>query len=94
MDKGRKIFVYLDRGIPLFMGTLYAQTVRGRETFSFEGGPAWTEQKAFLNLDPELKPFKGRQYLAAGRANFGIFLDSTPDRWGRRLLQRREKYID
>jgi serine/threonine-protein kinase HipA len=32
----------------------------------------------------------GPQYPAAERATFGIFLDSSPDRWGRLLMQRRE----
>jgi serine/threonine-protein kinase HipA len=32
----------------------------------------------------------GHQYPASDRANFGIFLDSSPDRWGRVLMQRRE----
>jgi len=32
----------------------------------------------------------GPQYPAAKRESFGIFLDSSPDRWGRVLMQRRE----
>jgi serine/threonine-protein kinase HipA len=32
----------------------------------------------------------GPQYPAPDRQNFGIFLDSSPDRWGRVLMQRRE----
>ena len=31
--------------------------------------------------------------MAAGRENFGLFLDSSPDRWGRVLLQRREAQL-
>jgi serine/threonine-protein kinase HipA len=41
-------------------------------------------------LDPDLQLFKGRQFLADTKTNFGIFADSAPDRWGRVLLERRE----
>jgi serine/threonine-protein kinase HipA len=33
---------------------------------------------------------RGPQYLGDERDNFGVFLDSSPDRSGRVLLQRRE----
>jgi serine/threonine-protein kinase HipA len=33
---------------------------------------------------------EGHQYPSADRSNFGIFTDSSPDRWGRVLMQRRE----
>lgn len=34
---------------------------------------------------------RGPQY-AATKTNFGVFLDSSPDRWGRKLLDRREAH--
>jgi serine/threonine-protein kinase HipA len=43
-------------------------------------------------LDPNLGLFKGKQYLPEGRSNFGVFLDSAPDRWGRLLMRRREAW--
>ena len=30
------------------------------------------------------------QFLTEGKSNFGVFLDSCPDRWGRVLMDRRE----
>jgi serine/threonine-protein kinase HipA len=36
---------------------------------------------------------RGPQYVADGRENFGVFLDSAPDRWGRVLMQRREALL-
>ena len=30
------------------------------------------------------------QYLSVDKSNFGVFLDSSPDRWGRVLLRRRD----
>ena len=43
-------------------------------------------------LDPDLALYKGRQY-PINKNTFGIFADSSPDRWGRVLMQRREKFL-
>jgi serine/threonine-protein kinase HipA len=37
--------------------------------------------------------YRGPQYPDVGRENFGVFLDSSPDRWGRVLMQRREAQL-
>ncbi len=74
---------------PLLLGTLATDIVRGRETFSFEFDDArLREGRDVAILDPDLSFHGGRQFPA--RANFGLFLDSCPDRWGRRLIRRRE----
>ena len=75
------------------MGVLRAQVVKGREVFSFAYDPAWLARPRIQHLDPGLQLFSGPQYPAADRTNFGLFLDSAPDRWGRTLLQRREAQI-
>ena len=72
------------------MGALHAIHVRNKEVFSFEYDPAWLERDAARSLDPALRLFPGPQYAPQGRENFGVFLDSAPDRWGRVLMQRRE----
>lgn len=41
-------------------------------------------------MDPDLLQFSGKHFLPIGKSNFGIFLDSSPDRWGRMLMRRRE----
>ena len=41
-------------------------------------------------IDPKLELYKGPQFPPQGRTNFGVFLDSSPDLWGRTLMQRRE----
>ena len=48
----------------------------------------WKESKQSLSI-PTCSCW-GPQYPAQSRNNFGIFLDSSPDRWGRLLMQRRE----
>ena len=37
--------------------------------------------------------YPGAYYPRDEKINFGIFLDSCPDRWGRVLMQRREAVI-
>lgn len=73
------------------MGHLRATPSRGKEVFSFSYDRAWLDAGHSRQLDPDLQLFSGPQYLnATDRPNFGIFLDSSPDRWGRLLMQRRE----
>ncbi len=78
-------------GAPILMGTLRSSPSRGKEVFSFSYDPAWLDAGHSRQLDPDLRLFGGPQYLSGSeRPNFGIFLDSSPDRWGRLLMQRRE----
>ena len=74
---------------PLQMGSLRRQKSWSGDIFSFEYDPAWLQKPEAFSFDPDLALVSGPQY-PAGRPNFGIFLDSSPDRWGRVLMQRRE----
>lgn len=75
---------------PTLIGVLHAIQSRGKEIFSFEYSHDWLSQDSAHALDPSLQLFKGRQYAPQGQEIFGIFLDSSPDRWGRMLMDRRE----
>jgi serine/threonine-protein kinase HipA len=75
------------------MGLLYASPIRGKEIFSFEYTPTWLKSSYSQILDPNLGLFSGPQYPRADQDNFGIFYDSSPDRWGRVLMQRREAQL-
>lgn len=76
---------------PRFLGTLYAEQTRGTEHFSFEYAEEYLREKhALIAIDPELMLLPGRQYVA-GKPNFGVFSDSAPDRWGRTLMDRKER---
>ena len=87
----KKIFVYENwsEETPAFMGTLYASAARGAEVFSFEYDETYLRNGKRFTIDPELEFFSGRQYTYQ-KPNFGIFADSSPDRWGRTLMDRRE----
>ena len=75
---------------PKFMGTLFATLSRGKEIFSFEYDADWLKSPHAQSLDPSLSLFGGPQYAPASQDNFGVFLDSCPDRWGRLLMRRKE----
>ncbi|GHU97492.1 toxin HipA [Spirochaetia bacterium] len=90
------IYAYLDMADaaePVHIGVLHGDIIRGKEVFSFTGSTEWLEHREFHILDPDLGPFAGRQYLRDGKPNFGLFLDSAPDRWGRMLIKRREAVL-
>ena len=93
-NQKRAIFVYADWDgieLPSLMGTLYAELLRGKEVFSFEYEKSWLKSDNAQLLDPELQLYSGLHYLSdETKSNFGIFLDSSPDRWGRILMRRRE----
>lgn len=92
-DTQKNILVYAgwqEFDVPEFIGVLTANKIRGKEVFSFEYNKDWLKSPHNQYLDPELGLFPGKQYPEAARSNFGVFLDSSPDRWGRVLMQRRE----
>jgi serine/threonine-protein kinase HipA len=84
---------WAELGEPQPLGLLHCTPARGKDVFSFEYSNDWLTSMRDLALDPGLQPVKGQQYAPAGRDNFGVFLDSSPDRWGRVLMQRREAQL-
>lgn len=84
---------WLDIKEPMLMGTLYSEIVRNKEIFSFQYTDEWLNSKYAQIIDPDLQLYKGTQYLEGQKSNFGIFLDSSPDRWGRVLMRRREAVL-
>ena len=78
---------------PRLMGILYSDRLKGKEIFSFEYDGGWLKNGPAQLLDPSLQLYSGLHYLNEEQDNFGIFLDSSPDRWGRILMRRREAAI-
>jgi serine/threonine-protein kinase HipA len=74
------------------MGVLSASYLKGKENFSFEFDKSWLLRHNNPRLDPDLPLVMGKSY-PQGKSLFGIFSDAAPDRWGRRLMLRREKMI-
>ncbi|MEO1655522.1 MAG: HipA domain-containing protein, partial [Bacteroidota bacterium] len=75
------------------MGILRCEKSRGEEIFSFEYSESWIKSGYAQEIDPDLKLFTGPQYITDEKPNFGLFLDSSPDRWGRMLMERREAIL-
>lgn len=73
---------------PKFIGVLSAQQARGKKAFSFEYDTNWLKSEQKFLLDPDIQLYGGPQY-PNNKENFGIFLDSMPDTWGRTLMKRR-----
>ena len=102
LNKKRVVYVYADwnletlkyqteKDMPIYMGKLHAELLRGKEIFSFEFDKSWLQNGHAQLLDPDLQLYSGKQYLNdQEKYNFGLFLDSSPDRWGRILMRRRE----
>ncbi|MCB0625487.1 MAG: HipA domain-containing protein [Saprospiraceae bacterium] len=92
---GRKIEIWVfahwkPLSEPVLMGRLQSELLRGKEVFSFEYDETWLRSEYGQQLDPDLRLYSGKQYLTDDKPNFGLFLDSSPDRWGRVLMRRRE----
>ena len=87
-NQGNVLEVWLDceLGPPCLVGTLAHD--RGQIRFHYE--PSWLRDARAFALDPDLSlddhPFFPKPELS----NFGVFLDSSPDRWGQTLMKRRE----
>ncbi|NDP20430.1 MAG: type II toxin-antitoxin system HipA family toxin [Paludibacter sp.] len=89
-NKEKEILVYADWYLlnsPQLIGKLYFTSLRGKAVYSFEYENEWI--KTGISIDPELPLFSGLHY-ALSNENFGIFKDSSPDRWGQLLMKRRE----
>lgn len=85
------IWVYADwkdMTAPKCIGILSAQQAKGRKAFSFAYNADWLNSQEQMLLDPDIAWYGGQQF-PAGKENFGVFLDSMPDTWGRTLMKRR-----
>src|ERR1700748_219603 len=90
------ILVYADwkeLETPSRIGVLTVTHVRGHAVFAFSYDKQWIKDDKAQNLDPDLQLYDGPQFLASDKPNFGLFLDSSPDRWGRVLMDRREAIL-
>lgn len=91
----RKSYVFADWepfSKPILIGVLRSDRLRGKEHFRFSYDQGWLNCSSAQQIDPELYLFQGDQHSQSDH-NFRIFLDSSPDRWGRLLMKRREAVI-
>lgn len=89
------IYVYTDwigLSQPTLVGILSAHQAKGRKAFSFEYDKEWLKGKEQRLIDPDIQFYSGQQF-PNNKENFGVFLDSMPDTWGRTLMKRREAQL-
>jgi len=95
-DNHKIIYVYahwVGMKDPIYMGELKSEYTRGKEIFSFSYSDTWLKSNYSQILDPELQFYSGSQYAREEKPNFGLFLDSSPERWGRLLMKRHEAVL-
>ena len=87
-NQGNALEVWLDcdPGPPCLVGTLAHD--RGQIRFHYER--MWLRDARAFALDPDLSLDDAPFFPKPELGNFGIFLDSSPDRWGQTLMKRRE----
>lgn len=89
----KKVYVYAGGLNDELIGTIYVLSDNGRESISFEYSEDWLKLHSDIFLDPDLLPFAARQYLRTGKSMFRMLSDVCPDRWGRKLIQRKEELL-
>ena len=90
----KKITVYADFDFlsdAQEIGTLGYEHVRGKDHFVFEYSRDWLKQYGGILLSGDLMNVPSLQHPRGNDNVFGFVKDSFPDRWGRMLLDRRER---
>ena len=91
MRNNEELFVYAGWfKEPKIIGTLYCVFGNGKTVYSFEYSKDWLSEFSHITLDPDLYNTLGRQYVPNNKFFFGFLSDCLPDRWGRKLLKRKE----
>ena len=73
------------------IGVLGYEHVRGKDHFVFEYSREWLKQYGGILLSGDLMNVPSLQHPRGNDNVFGFVKDSFPDRWGRLLLDRRER---
>lgn len=90
----KRITVYADFDFlttPQEIGTLGYEHVRGKDHFVFEYSRQWLKKYGGILLSGDLMNVPSLQHPRSNDNVFGFVKDSFPDRWGRLLLDRRER---
>lgn len=73
------------------LGTLGYDLIRGNAAYQWEFDTQWLNDHRHIRLSGDLLNAGGPQY-GTGRL-FGFLQDAMPDRWGRRLIDKRERLL-
>jgi serine/threonine-protein kinase HipA len=75
---------------PELIGRLTYERLRGNGTYGFCFDNDWLKNHSDILISEEVGNFSGFQYSQEEHV-FGFVSDTLPDRWGRRLLERKEQ---
>ena len=92
----KRITVYADFDFltsPQEIGVFGYEHVRGNDHFVFEYSREWLKQYGGIVLSGDLMNVPSLQHPRGKDSVFGFIKDSFPDRWGRLLLDRRERIM-
>ncbi|GAA6160179.1 HipA domain-containing protein [Ruegeria sp. HU-ET01832] len=90
----REVEIFLDYGGEIrAVGLLRCAPARGTERVLFEYDATWLARNDNFPIDQALPLTGGIFPPSAGMDMFPVIGDTSPDRWGRRLMQRRERRL-
>ncbi len=72
-------------------GRLWSHRHHSNESATFNYAVDYLARRDAYELDPALPLVAGAQQTQTGQSIFAAFSDCSPDRWGRRLVHRRER---
>ena len=87
------LYIYADfdwQEKPELIGRLTYERLRGNGTYGFSFDNDWLKNHSDILISEEVGNFSGFQYSQEEHV-FGFVSDTLPDRWGRRLLERKEQ---
>lgn len=73
------------------VGTLGYDMIRGNAAYQWEFDAKWLRDHRQIKLSGDLQNAGGPQYSTSHL--FGFLQDALPDRWGRRLIDKRERLL-
>jgi serine/threonine-protein kinase HipA len=85
-NESLEVWLDCDLGPASLVG--YLAHDRGQIRFQYD--KAWLNDPRAFALDPDLSLDTHPFFPKPALGNFGVFLDSSPDRWGQTLMKRRE----
>lgn len=91
----KSIWVYADWNTmsePHLIGVLEVNLVEGNESYRFSYSEAWLNTPYARQTDPSLQLFSVDQ-VNKNAEHSKTFLDSCPNRWGRRLMEKHEAVL-
>lgn len=85
----KKIYIYYKDESNL-IGTLYVDTSRNKEMYSFEYSiDALKSNLTSVINDSEIEKIAGRQFKLDSSTPYHFLQDSSPDRWGQNLIKKK-----